>query len=386
MATTFPNGYGNQLLSLDDLRAVHQPKMHPEYANRIFACLEEAGGLVGIGNGWRSRETQAANHQRSPNTFAPPGLSFHESHAFASGLDAYAAVDTVGRDGRHDEAWDWMRDQAGRFGLRTFWNVNGEPWHTQCNDLPNGVSSWTNAGMPDPPGFRLLGTANPGTAIAGLGAQLPAVAHPTYGLYPLNADKPVVQLGWHGDLVNYLQQVILDRAGGNITVDGDFGPQTDSRVRDLQSFVKLAVTGAVDWNGTWQIIDHLAGNTAPAAPATAADCTDVDTGLYFVQRGDAPWVVAERLFGNGSQYTRIDPSDPPEPGFHAADHQIKVPGLAGRVTTVQAGDRAWTLIARLYPDANPPDLLDRFWMFNGGQHRILHPGDVVFLDRPAPSG
>ncbi len=381
MPTTYPNGYANQLVPLDDLRATHEPKMHPEYANRIFACVEEAGGLVGIGNGWRSRETQAANHQRSPNTFAPPGLSFHESHTFASGVDAYAAVDTVGRDGRHDEAWDWMRDQAGRFGLRTFWNVNGEPWHTQCNDLPNGVSSWTNAGMPDPPGFRVLGTAAPRAALSA-----GAAPRPDYGLYPLNADKPVVQLGWHGDLVTYLQRVILDAAGGNISVDGDFGPQTDSRVRDLQAFVKLAVTGTVDWNGTWQIVDHLAGTTTPAAPIDPAECTDVDDGLYWVLRGDAPWPVAERVYGHGSQYVRIDPTEPAEPGFHAADHQIKLPGIAGRTTTVVAGDRAWSLVARMYPDANPPDLLDRFWMLNGGQHRVLHPGDVVFLDRSAPSG
>ena len=109
----FPNGYGNQLVGIEDLRAIHSPKMHPEYARRLFACLEDSCGLVGIGNGWRSTEQQAANHQRSPNTFAPPGLSFHETHRFASGIEAYQAVDTVGRDGRHDEAWDWMRDNAG---------------------------------------------------------------------------------------------------------------------------------------------------------------------------------------------------------------------------------------------------------------------------------
>ena len=134
--------------------------MHPEYARRLFACVEDACGLVGIGNGWRSTEQQAANHQRSPNTFAPPGLSFHETHRFASGIEAYQAVDTVGRDGRHDEAWDWMRDNAGRFGLRTFWNVNGEPWHTQSNDIPNGVSTWSSNGSPDPGGFSVVAGAS----------------------------------------------------------------------------------------------------------------------------------------------------------------------------------------------------------------------------------
>jgi peptidoglycan hydrolase-like protein with peptidoglycan-binding domain len=206
-----------------------------------------------------------------------------------------------------------------------------------------------------------------------------------YGLYPLNGDKPVIQLGWHGDLVAYLQQVILNAAGGNIKVDGDFGPKTDARVRDVQSFVKLAVTGAVDWNGTWQIIDHLAGaplSGVPSAPVDPSKTASVDDGLYWVQRGDGPWIVAARVYGDGTKGTLLDPSDPVEPGFRAADHQIRLPGVKGLTTTVVPGDRAWSIIARLYPDANPPDLLDRFYDLNGGPGRMLHPGDVVFLDRP----
>jgi Putative peptidoglycan binding domain len=371
----FPNGYGNQLLSIEDLRSFHEPKMHPEYARRLFACLQEAGGLVGVGNGWRSTEQQAANHQRSPNTFAPPGLSFHETHRFASGIEAYQAVDTVGRDGRHDEAWDWMRDNAGRFGLRTFWNVNGEPWHTQSNDIPNGVSTWTGSGCPDPGGFSIAAAHSSAAAPSG-----------GFGLYPLNSDKPAIQLGWHGDLVDYVQRVILQEAGGNITVDGDFGPKTDARVRDLQSFLKLTVTGVVDWNGTWQIIDHLAGNTLPAQPvvepAAPTDNVAVDHGLYWIQRGDSPWLVAKRVYGAGNQSAMVDPCDPVDPGFGAPDHQIRLPGITGFVTEVRQGDRVWSIIARLYPDANPPDLLDRFYVLNGGPHRMLHPGDIVFLDRP----
>lgn len=377
LAITYPDGYGNTLLSIDDLRAKHTPRMHPEFASRLFTCIEESDGLVGIGNGWRSRETQAANHARAPNTFAPPGKSFHESHPWASGIEAYAAVDTVGRDNRHDEAWDWMRDNAGRFGLRTFWNVNGEPWHTQCNDLPNGVTSWNEAGSPDPGGFAPATRSSPVTG---------------YGLYPLNTDKPMLSLGWHGDMVVYVQSVIRDHAGGNITVDGDFGPKTDGRVRDLQSFVQLAVTGTVDWTGTWQIIDHLAGNTdaanpgaAPAAPiGPPPDVVAVDSGRYWMQRGDSPIRVTNLVYGAGSDWNRLVPTTPAAPGFGAADHLIELPGIAGVITTVRPGDRAWSLIGRLCPGSNPAELLDRFQLFNGGPHRVLQPGDVVFIDRPLP--
>lgn len=372
MSQTYTTGYGNRLVSLDELQARHAPKMHPEFARRLFACIEDADGLVGIGNGWRSREQQAENHRRSPRTFAPPGRSFHESHRFASGIEAFAAVDTVGRSGRHHEAWDWMRDNAGRFGLRTFWNVNGEPWHTQCNDLPNGVTAWTAAGCPDPPsgGTTLAAAATP---VAG------------FALHPLNPDKPVVQLGWHGDLVTYVQTVIQREAGGDIVVDGDFGPDTHRRVRDVQAFVKLPPTGVVDWNGTWQILDHLAGNRLPAASAaTSADIpavTPVERGCYWVQRGDSPWLVAQRVFGDGSRWASLDPTDPVAPGFNAPDHLIALDGLPGVTTTVRAGDRVWSLIERMCPGANPADLIGRFHDLNGGPHRILQPGDVVFLDR-----
>ena len=55
--TTYPNGYGSQLLTIGKLRDRHATKMHPEYAQRLFNCLEAAEGLVGIGGGWRSSAT-----------------------------------------------------------------------------------------------------------------------------------------------------------------------------------------------------------------------------------------------------------------------------------------------------------------------------------------
>src|SRR5215213_10622483 len=281
MAETFPNGYANRLVTLEQLRERHSPKMHPEYQRRIFACVEAADGLVGIGNGWRSRETQAANYARAPNTFAPPGSSFHESHPWASGVEAYAAMDIVGRHARHDQAWDWMRDHAGRFGLCSFWNVNGEPWHVQFSDLPKGASSWKAAGSPDPPTFALPD----GTSTE---AARPVATSP-YGVFPANHTKPEIASGWHGDLVRYLQEVILNEAGGQITVDGDFGPQTERRVKDLQFLASLATTGVVDWKGTWQFVDYLAGHQPAPAPATDVNVSEVELGYYWVQRGDSPW-------------------------------------------------------------------------------------------------
>lgn len=60
-----------------------------------------------------------------------------------------------------------------------------------------------------------------------------------------------------GNIVAYLQGVILNRAGGGIVVDGKFGPQTEQRVKDLQSMFKLHADGVVGPE-TWAVIDFLA--------------------------------------------------------------------------------------------------------------------------------
>lgn len=371
MADAFPHGYGNRLASFDELRERHEPKMHPEYARRIFACIAAADGLVGIGGGWRSSAEQANSHAAAPNTFAPPGSSFHEAQAWASGLEAYAAVDTVGRHARHDQAWNWMRDNAGRFGLCTFWNVNGEPWHVQFADLPKGARTWKSAGCPDPPGFVLPADA---PTIAAASTTDPFASFPTHD------DKPTVAIGWHGDLVQYLQRVIADRAGGRITVDGDFGPKTEGRVKDLQFLAELPTTGVVDWNGTWQFVDHLAGHVRTPLPPPEAPVEPVGDGWYVVQRGDSPWRVAERVWGSGTRHTELAVTDPPEPGFAAADHPIRLAGVAGRMTVVVPGDDRSTLVQRLAPDRDWAPLIDRFAALNGGEHRTFLPGDRVFLD------
>lgn len=376
MTDTFPNGYGNRLVTLQELRERHEPKMHPEYARRIFACVVASDGLVGIGGGWRSTATQAKNHAKAPNTFAPPGSSFHEAHTWASGVEAFAAVDTVGRHAQHQQAWNWMRDNAGRFGLCTFWNVNGEPWHTQFADLPKGAKSWKSAGRPDPPRFDVPGDD---------GNTASATPRSAYGDFPANDAKPDVSLGWHGDLVTYVQRVISDHAGGRIAIDGDFGPQTLGRVKDVQHIADLATTGVVDWQGTWQFVDHLAGyDRTPTTTSSepAAHVEDVQDGFYWVRRGDSPWAIAERVFGDGTRHREFDPPRPAEPGFAAADHAIQIAGLAGRTTTVVHGDAPRTLIERLYPDRPWSDLSARFVDLNGGEHRTLLPGDVVFLDEP----
>lgn len=77
-----------------------------------------------------------------------------------------------------------------------------------------------------------------------------------FGNWPWVA-KPVLRRGATGSSVRYLQSVISKRAGGNISVDGVFGSQTERRVKDLQRLFKLDDDGIVGKN-TWGAVDYLA--------------------------------------------------------------------------------------------------------------------------------
>ncbi|MGW3244409.1 peptidoglycan-binding domain-containing protein [Streptomyces sp. NPDC001070] len=63
-------------------------------------------------------------------------------------------------------------------------------------------------------------------------------------------------------------QYLLNAHGASLTVDGDFGPGTDSAVRSFQSAHGLTVDGIVG-PGTWQalILTVRQGSTGPAVSA-----------------------------------------------------------------------------------------------------------------------
>jgi peptidoglycan hydrolase-like protein with peptidoglycan-binding domain len=78
-----------------------------------------------------------------------------------------------------------------------------------------------------------------------------------YGDWPTRPNKATLRRNNKGDAVRYLQGVIHHKAGGNIAVDGQFGPQTENRVKDCQRLLKLNPTGIVG-KQVWTFIDMLA--------------------------------------------------------------------------------------------------------------------------------
>ena len=141
----YPEGYDTEMVTLEQMRAKHGPKMHAEFSRRFFAYMEHKG--FGVGGGWRKVQPVKPG-------FAPPGQSFHESQTFASGIVAYCAIDLVVAvaGGKHrSPTWDECAD-APEYGLHTF--IKGEPWHIQCQEM-RGFQTWVNAGRPDPEFFPL---------------------------------------------------------------------------------------------------------------------------------------------------------------------------------------------------------------------------------------
>jgi hypothetical protein len=379
---TYPSGYGSRLDTLEQVRDRHQADYHPEAWRRIEAAMVNAQGLLGladdqglcgIGGGARTREQQAANYAEDPNTFAPPDRSFHQIwDIWADGETGAQAIDWVGRDGRHQEAWAWLRDNGGLYGLKTFHNVNGEPWHSQMIGVPNSVSSWRKAGHPGPETWDLGAVPPPPPPPP---PEVEFGSDGDFGLYPYNQNKPALRDGAVGNLVRYLQGVMKFRADqDHIAVDGDFGPQTEAAVVQVQLYTGVDPPTGVVEDSTWHIIDFLAGYIPP--PPVTDDVVDVEDGLYIVRKGDSPWRVGDICYGSGQK--GVDLLDADE--FDSYGHQIGVPELPGRVTKVKVDEGPLATISRMYPGENQYALLDRFYELNGGENRVHHPEDLVFLD------
>lgn len=128
-------------------------KLHPQLKDRLTKLMVASGGRVGFGGGWRSSAEQERlflsrytptdevtdiqwNGQYYKHTSgdpaAPPGRSMHEL-----GLAADLAGDM-----------SWLRENAHRFGLKHFGDVNGEDYHVQPAELPNSRRMYEEKGAP----------------------------------------------------------------------------------------------------------------------------------------------------------------------------------------------------------------------------------------------
>jgi len=224
MATLYPWGYGHGMGTIDQIMAELNQKGHPEFVRRIRPWLVAQGGHVGIGGGWRST-------QPTKPGFAPDGKSFHQTQKFASGLLKFCAVDLVVDvvGGAHRAPY-WKEVPKEGTALARTWglhcNVTGEPWHMQPIEI-DGWTTWVNAGRKDPvKGYRIPG--NPPTTTPGLIKDEP---------------PPTLQVGVvNPNNVRWLQQILNERFGTTLTVNGVFGATTKTGVIKMQGILDREIT------------------------------------------------------------------------------------------------------------------------------------------------
>jgi hypothetical protein len=129
-------------------------KLHPKMREKVEAMMK-ANPRLYIGGGVRSTEQQKqlfeSRYEPTPEktdvfwkgqywkrvrgaAAAPPGMSMHEI-----GLAVDFAPSTE---------FDWVKEHAKDFGLRSFHDVNNEPWHVQPAELPGSRSQYEKMGAP----------------------------------------------------------------------------------------------------------------------------------------------------------------------------------------------------------------------------------------------
>lgn len=218
--SSFPFGYGGLQLTIPQYEQQKTIRLlNFEFWRRVKALMEFAaanGVALGVGTGWRVQPSNPG-----PG-FAQPGNSNHEGFP-ADGVSGGAVAADMVPAG----SWNWMEGNLFRFGLKSFRNVNGEPWHIQPAEIPNARNfrrtPWVLQTWPIPPSTRSLSDfgINPGAN--------------QWGLYPFQdwRAKPGVLVGMsENDLrptpntghIWYAQAVILYKMGQPaMKIDGFWG-------------------------------------------------------------------------------------------------------------------------------------------------------------------
>lgn len=240
-----PQGMGTMVTWSQMMQKKTVYLLHPEVLRRFHALIEYGASLavpLGVGTGWRVQPTDKPG-------FASPGNSWHESCPVSPQSATAFAIDTV-----PNISWEWMESNCGKYGFRTFRNVDNEPWHIQPVEIstsrhyatvPPGLPTWQ---LPTEPGI-------PSTPIP---APIPPHAQ---GVYIVNGYRSDVKQGSSGKMAKMCQQQINLLSGAGIAEDGNFGSQSVSALKNLQAVLKVPADG---WCGptTWQAMENGIKNQA----------------------------------------------------------------------------------------------------------------------------
>jgi hypothetical protein len=102
----------------------------------------------------------------------------------------------------------------------------------------------------------------------------------------------------------------------------------------------------------------------------------LDYGVYYLKDREWTWSVSVAVYGDGNKNPIISAANVGKPW--AEGTLLTIPGKKGRQTAVLAGEGALAVIRRLFPGEQPFNRLETFYKWNGGEHRVLRQGDLVF--------
>jgi hypothetical protein len=254
MAMTFPTFNGKQVsMAQIEARSTFQ-QLHPTMQQRVRDLMLASEGKVGLGEGFRSMDTQKALflsryvvdangstffegqrwRKKDPKlaTAAPPGRSMHEL-----GL----AADLTGD-------MKFIAKSGPQLGLKNFANVNKEPWHVQPIELPNSRQEYEKMGSPWAKKLEVV-SFQPAPKPSGT-AQV--------------VTPPEVVPGETSDVVKQLQDVLIRLnliKDSESNRDGHYGLPTQKIVKAFQQSKGLTVDGRVGPN-TWKALLALDPVTA----------------------------------------------------------------------------------------------------------------------------
>ncbi len=153
--------------------------LDPRMKSRLSALVAASGGTTWVNQGWRSPAEQEREFRRryypSPDgdrTWQGQTWKKREGEAPLSAPGRSNHEIGMAADMGSSDNWEWLNQNASRFGLKTFLNVanNNEPWHVQLLELQNGFLGGEGTSGPDDPGMANTDSGRIGApALAGGG-------------------------------------------------------------------------------------------------------------------------------------------------------------------------------------------------------------------------
>lgn len=107
-----------------------------------------------------------------------------------------------------------------------------------------------------------------------------------------------------------------------------------------------------------------------------SEVVQVNEGYYRFNVGETASSIARRVYGDVHKASALLRAN--EEDWEDLE-QVVVPNKKGRVTQVQEGESVQRIIARMFPNQPVSIYMQPFFLWNGGEHIKLLPGDSVYV-------